>query len=234
MATADDLAQLLRETPVLALLADDARAVQLVLGGFHMAHGDRATPALARQAVARLAGREGVRLQGAPVAMLAERLGTYLTDQRLRQAAGLQPPGALPQAVRETLHVFGQEWARAKNKPFVAGDGDETRAAKLLGAAERACAENADRKLRPLEVVRRWAHEYVRDADPFCANREHPLALLPARVTSYGLPKGGPARPAPTPQPTATPEPFAAPPLDLSQIGGGGSGSVPPRPGGKG
>lgn len=225
MATLEELGELLRGT-VLQPLAGDENTLRLVLGGYHMAHGDRATAELARQAVARLIGREGVRLQNASVEVLSERLGTYLTDPRLRQRAESPGGGPLPQPVREVLVIFGDEWQHQKRRAFVAADGDEQRAAKLLAAAERACSEH--REFQPLDVVRRWAREYVRDQDPYLADREHPLALLLSRLTSYGLPKVAKKPPR---EPTAEPEQPCALPPELARFGTGGGGPVPPRKG---
>ena len=225
MASLEELGELLRGT-MLQPLASDENTLRLVLGGYHMAHGDCATAELARQAVARLIGREGVRLQSASVDVLAERLGTYLTDPRLRQRAESPGGGPLPQPVREVLAIFGDEWQRQKRRAFVAADGDEQRAARLLGAAERACSEH--RQLQPLDVVRRWVREYVRDQDPYLTDREHPLALLLSRLTSYGLPKVAKKQPR---EPNAEPERCALPP-ELARFGtGGGGGPVPPRKG---
>jgi hypothetical protein len=222
MAKVEDLVRLLRESPALAPLAADERAVELQLGAFHMSHGDAATAALAQVAISRLAGREGRRLDGAPLDALAERLGTYLTDPRLRERAAASGPGRavdgpLAQDVREALHLFSEAWEASKKRPFLVADGDERHAERLVAAARRSGDEHAAARPEIFAVIRHWSRSYLRDgSDKMVNDREHPLALLPSRISTYGLPKSQAEKPAPKLREQE--EPLVPPPADLRAL----------------
>jgi hypothetical protein len=192
-----DLAAVLRELPALADLADDPDMLTDLHSGFAMACGDAATEDLARSALGVLVGRESLRDQ--PPWKRRERAGTYLG--KARQYGGGASRGSDPARVtddqRAVLTVFGEEWKARKKRDFVQSAGDEKHAAAIVEAAW----EHAGRlKIRPRDVVRHWCKGYLADGDKFIADREHPLSLLPSRLTSYGLPR------PPAPKPAAAPE----------------------------
>lgn len=183
-----DLAALLAEIPVLADLATDPEAVHDVYTGFVMTAGDTASPELARAALGALIARE--RLADLSPDGKRERVGTYLANARkynrdAPRAERSSDTVLVTEDVRVVLEVFGEAWTAKKRRPFVAAVGDEKYAAALVEAARG----HAGRlKMRPRDVVRFWAEKYLGDTDKFVADPEHPLRLLPGRLTTYGVP----------------------------------------------
>ena len=222
----DDFAAMLSEVPALAVLSGDRMALSGLHQGFVMAHKGRATLTLATQAAAALVA------QGVPEDRLAARklLGRFLANQR--PEGERESPAVSPDA-RAALEVFGEVWAAKKRRAFVAGVGDEKHATALVEAAR----QHAERLgVRPREVVRFWAEKYLADDEKFVADPEHPLRLLPSRLTSYGAPKA--ERPAKAPQaPKEAPVLVAAPPpanlasglVDAAKAAR--DGAMPKRPG---
>lgn len=209
--TADDLAAILAEIPILADLAADPGAVHDCYTGFVMTAGDTASPELAKAALGVLIARE--RLADMSPEGKRERVGTYLANARRYNRA--LPRGdrtsdtvLVTEDVRVVLEVFGEAWSAKKRRDFVQAAGDEKHAAALVEAARG----HAGRlKIRPREVVRFWAERYLADGDKFVADPEHPLRLLPGRLTTYGAPKRptvefGPSKPK-EPLPEYTPPP---------------------------
>lgn len=210
--TEAELADLLRETPLLADIADDPAELTDLHSGFVMVHGDAASTDLARRALGTLVSRENLR--DTSVRHRRERAGSYLASQRRERAS---EPVVMSPDVRVALEVFADVWAAKKGRAFVQAQGDEKHAAALVELAR----EHAGRlKIQGRDVVRHWAEQYLRDGEKFVADPEHPLRLLPSRVTSYGLPRGtGGRRPA-----LATPPPelpaVVAPPDALAALSG--------------
>lgn len=215
--TEDGLAALLGELPALATLAADPDLVTDLYGGFRMACGDAATADLARSAVGSCAAAEDLRSM--PLHQQRERLGRYLGNARLynRPSDRGSAPESVTEEQRVVLAVFGEEWAKRKQREFVQATGDGKHAASLVEAAK----EHAGRlKIRPRDIFRHWAAAYVRDADKFVADQDHPLRLLPSRLTSYGLPRAPPAK-KPKPDVAAAPV-YVPPPANLlASIGRG-------------
>lgn len=149
-------------------------------------------------------------------AFVREHIGGFLKDAkrhgdeaRARRPAAAPPPSTPPDVVA-TIEIFAEVWAARKKRPFVQAAGDEKHAASLVEAAR----EHAEKlKARPRDLVRHWAEQYLRDEDRFVADREHPLALLPSRLTQYGLP--APPRKERPSEPRSV-EPPAVPPGNLS------------------
>lgn len=215
--TADDFGAMLAEVPALAdLVADPALAGDLC-AGFQMACGDAATLDLARAAVGSCAAAEDLRSM--PLHQQRERLGRYLGNARRynRPSDRGSAPESVTEEQRVVLAVFGEEWAKRKQREFVQATGDGKHAASLVEAAK----EHASRlKIRPRDIFRHWAAGYVRDADKFVADQDHPLRLLPSRLTSYGLPEAPRAK---KPKPDAAAAPVYVPPPAnlLASIGRG-------------
>lgn len=198
---------LLRGVPALEDVSADGMAVSELHEGFVMTHKGRATLELATHAVATFIA------QGVPGDRLAARklLGRFLCNQRPDRGSA---PSSVPAEVRVTLEVFGEVWAARKRRPFVASVGDEKHAAALVEAAR---PHAATLRIAGREVVRFWAERYLADAERFVADQEHPLRLLPGRLTTYGTPKPRKAPPsAPTAAPAGPPAAPAPPPPDLA------------------
>lgn len=224
-----DFSAMLRGVPALAVVTDDPMAISALHEGFVMAHKGRATIELASQAVATFIA------QGVPTDRVGARklLGRYLCNQRPERGSSPSAAAQVAPEVRAVLDVFAAEWARVKRRPFVQADGDDRHAGKLV---ELARGEADRHQLQPRAVVRHWAKGYLGDEDRYLGDREHPLALLPARVTSYGLPpvpKGPPAgsggRQSASPStPEAAPESYSPMPEDVRKaVAALGRGGLP-------
>lgn len=160
-----------------------------------------------------------------PPARVAEKLRTFTqgnlgksreaweADQR--RASGERPsePGSVSDDARVALEVFAEVWAAKKRRAFVQAVGDEKHAAALVEAARPVAAQL---KIAGRDVVRFWAEKYLGDPERFVADAEHPLRLLPSRLTTYGAPPAkkkptaafGPSEPAKTPEaPAVLPPP---------------------------
>jgi hypothetical protein len=205
-----DLGALLREVPALAALADDPALVTDLHAGFVMACLDAATVDLARSAIGAVAAAEDLRSM--PIWKQRERVGRYLGNARKynRPSDRGSEPARVTDDQRVVLAVFGETWAAKKRRDFVKSDGDERHAATIVEAAW----DHASRlKMRPRDIVRHWAERYLADTDKFVADPEHPLRLLPSRLTSYGLPK----KPVPPKEPpSGSTAPLEPPPPDLA------------------
>lgn len=213
-----DLAALLGELPALADLVADPALVGDLYGGFRMAAGDTATVDLARAAVGACAAAEDLRSM--PVHQQRERLGRYLGNARKynRPAPRESAPESVTDEQRVVLAVFGEEWTKKKRRDFVQATGDERHAAALVEAAKEHAARH---KIRPRDIFRHWAAAYVRDTDKFVADQDHPLRILPSRLTSYGLPApAAPKKPAAPARPQAA---LVGPPADLVALATGGT-----------
>jgi hypothetical protein len=224
-----DLADLLRAIPVLADLADDPATVTDLHSGFVMSAFDDATVDLARAALGALVGAENLR--DMPAWKRRERAGRYLGNARKcnRPSDRGSDPARVTDDQRVVLAVFGETWAARKRRDFAQSAGDEKHAAAIVEAAW----EHAARlKMRPRDIVRHWCTAYLADSDKFVADPEHPLRLLPSRLTTYGLPPPKREKPAQTAAVPFTPSP---PPADLlASLPLPGSAPAPPlrRPGG--
>jgi hypothetical protein len=183
---------LLRSFAVLADLADDPDLVTDLHSGFGMAHLGAATLELARGALADVVSQKNLR--DASQAQQRALVAKYLRNAKRPRAERASEPQT--PAVRTVLEVFTAAWEARKKRDFVQADGDERHAAKLVDLA-REHAEKLD--VMPRVVVKHWAEAYLRDADKFVADPEHPLRLLPGRITGYGLPRSGAKAPAPVP-----------------------------------
>lgn len=220
----DDFRAMLDGCPALSVIAADGPAVSGLHESFVMTHKGRATIALAGRAVAELIG------QGVPSDRLGARklLSRFLTNVRPERPSERGSLAALPPDVRRVLEVFGEVWAQRKRGVFVVSSGDEEHAATLVSLAK----PHVSKPNEGSAIVRHWAERYLADTDSFVANPEHPLRLLPSRVTKYGLPKQ--KRP-PAAKPTAAVPVYVPPPAEfmakLTKLGTGGDGSLPTRPG---
>jgi hypothetical protein len=222
----DEFRALLEGRPALAIVAADSPAVAGLHEAFLMTHKARATIGLAERAVADLIG------QGVPKDRLAARtrLSRFLSSAKPSRPSEHGALAAMTPDVRRVLEVFGEVWAQRKRGVFVVSDGDDEHAATLVSLAK----PHATKPNEGSAIVRHWAERYLADADPFVANQEHPLRLLPSRVSKYGLPKAKKPQVAKAPR---EPEPPAcAPPPEflkhVATLGNGPSGAPPPpRPG---
>lgn len=184
-----DLAALLRELEVLAVLADDPDALQEVYTGFVWACGDTATVELARVALGKMLARE--RCQTMAPGALRKTVGTYLGNARRydrpeRPAERGSEPGATHPDAPIVLDVFEEVWSAKKGREYVRSLSDERKAVELVAGAREAAKRLG---IQPRDVIRHRVGEYLRDADPFVADKDHPFALFVVRINQYGLPK---------------------------------------------
>jgi hypothetical protein len=159
-----------------------------------------------------------------------KRAKQYGDDARAR-AARSRPsepgPGSAPSPeARVVLETFSAAWEERYERPFVATAGDERRAGELVAGAREA----ADRLgMRPRDVIRQSAQAYVRDAEPFLSDRDHPFALFVSRINQYPARRAAAKAPPREPVPE---EPYTPPPpafaQSLTSIGSG----LLQRPGG--